>query len=146
MRSQLRAWMAAGRLQSSALLRQVCSGLLLSVVRSAVKHTNGDRSHTGCGVQVFAQVAKQCLHSPLAERAAGGQCSTSSAFARSAKAQRRPYNFFRDEVPLDPQAQVRLRRLFVGCASQLCYFRGYRDLDACAACVSPLGGVLVLGG
>ena len=96
-------------------------------------------------LQVFAQVAKQCLHSPLAERAAGGQCSTSSAFARSAKVQRRPYNFFRDEVPSDPQAQVRLRRLFVGCASQPCFSVGCRDLVACVACVPPLSGVLALG-
>lgn len=78
-------------------------------------------------MQVFAQVAKQCLHSPLAERAAGGQCSTSSAFARSAKVQRRPYNFFRDEVPSDPQAQVRLRRLFIGlCKPTLFYNRMQR--------------------
>ncbi|KAK9846627.1 hypothetical protein WJX81_007919 [Elliptochloris bilobata] len=73
--------MAAGRLQQSTLLRQV-----------------------------FAQVAKQCLHSPLAERASGGQCSTSSAFARSTKLQRRPYNFYREEVPSDPQAQASFLR------------------------------------
>ncbi len=91
--------------------------------------------HTCFGVQVFAQVAKQCLHSPLAERAAGGQCSTSSAFARSAKVQRRPYNFFRDEVPSDPQAQVRLRRLFMCSASQPYFLVSCRDPAAVMACV-----------
>ena len=109
--------MAAGRLQQGALLRQVCSQVVTQRVCIACERTSRQGPHTGSGVQVFAQVAKKCLHSPLAERAAGGQCSTSSAVARSAKLQRRPYNFFRDEVPADPQAQVRLRRLL------MCYCR-----------------------
>ena len=116
----------SARLVSSLALYQQCldgSGAVATerVVASGEGHMRcmfepaGAGAHTACGdgraiAQVFAHVAKQCLHSPAAERAAAGQCSTSS-FARSAKLQRRPYNFYREEVPSDPQAQARPTRL-----------------------------------
>jgi hypothetical protein len=101
--------MAAGRLQQSALLRHVSAPSAACFEPAGA----GGRTARGDGravAQVFAHVAKQCLHSPAVDRAAAGQCSTSS-FARSAKLQRRPYNFYREEVPSDPQAQARPTRL-----------------------------------